>query len=166
MLNDISHLGSWDRVHLGLIKLYQGEVLGKLQVVQHTLFGSLFPFKSSTGGGETRAVMGAGGVMAGMAAPRPGMGPGMPMQGSAPWGPSGSATNATAASMANMAAPWAKPGRGAAPGVTVNANQSIFTRVHATRPVPMPAGSGTATESGQESGSAPTTASSDAPTNA
>eukprot|EP01006_Ploeotia_vitrea_P020359 TRINITY_DN52629_c0_g1_i1.p1 TRINITY_DN52629_c0_g1~~TRINITY_DN52629_c0_g1_i1.p1 ORF type:complete len:357 (+),score=-39.93 TRINITY_DN52629_c0_g1_i1:96-1166(+) len=42
MLNDISHLHSWDKVYTGLIKLYQGEVLNKLPVMQHTVFGKLF----------------------------------------------------------------------------------------------------------------------------
>ena len=42
MLNDISQLPSWGRVSRGLLRLYDGEVLTKLPVVQHFLFGSLF----------------------------------------------------------------------------------------------------------------------------
>jgi hypothetical protein len=44
MLYDISQtLPSWDKVARGLLRLYQGEVLDKRQVVQHFLFGRLFP---------------------------------------------------------------------------------------------------------------------------
>ena len=43
MLNDISNLDSWQRVAAGLIRMYEGEVLGKLPVVQHLRFGTLFP---------------------------------------------------------------------------------------------------------------------------
>lgn len=42
ILNDISELPSWSKVNEGLAKMYRGEVLGKLPVVQHFLFGSLF----------------------------------------------------------------------------------------------------------------------------
>lgn len=41
-LNDISQLGSWRSVAAGLLRMYEGEVLGKLPVVQHLEFGSLF----------------------------------------------------------------------------------------------------------------------------
>ena len=45
MLNDISSLDSWARVATGLLRMYEGEVLGKLPVVQHLLFGTLIlPF--------------------------------------------------------------------------------------------------------------------------
>lgn len=43
MLNDISCLPSWEKVTNGLLKLYEGEVLKKLPVVQHFLFGALYP---------------------------------------------------------------------------------------------------------------------------
>mmetsp|Transcript_435 Transcript_435/g.621 ORF Transcript_435/g.621 Transcript_435/m.621 type:complete len:470 (+) Transcript_435:236-1645(+) len=42
MLDDISHLPSWGRVSRGLLRLYDGEVLVKLPVVQHFIFGTLF----------------------------------------------------------------------------------------------------------------------------
>jgi Phosphotyrosyl phosphate activator (PTPA) protein len=43
MLNDISHIATWYKISSGLIKLYEGEVLSKLPVVQHLIFGALFP---------------------------------------------------------------------------------------------------------------------------
>ena len=42
MLNDISHLPTWTKVSNGLLKLYEGEVLDKRQVVQHFCFGNIF----------------------------------------------------------------------------------------------------------------------------
>ena len=42
MLNDISHLGNWSKVSSGLLRLYEGEVLDKLPVVQHFVFGKIF----------------------------------------------------------------------------------------------------------------------------
>lgn len=41
MLNDISFLPDWVRVTTGLIRLFQGEVLGKFPVVQHLPFGMI-----------------------------------------------------------------------------------------------------------------------------
>jgi Phosphotyrosyl phosphate activator (PTPA) protein len=44
MLYDISQtLPSWNKVARGLLRLYQGEVLDKRQVVQHFVFSKLFP---------------------------------------------------------------------------------------------------------------------------
>mmetsp|Transcript_30322 Transcript_30322/g.50378 ORF Transcript_30322/g.50378 Transcript_30322/m.50378 type:complete len:409 (-) Transcript_30322:1963-3189(-) len=44
MLYDISQtLPSWDKVSRGLLRLYQGEVLDKRQVVQHFVFSKFFP---------------------------------------------------------------------------------------------------------------------------
>jgi len=42
MLNDVSHLPSWEKVSAGLLRLYEGEVLDKLPVVQHFKFGNIF----------------------------------------------------------------------------------------------------------------------------
>ena len=46
MLNDISALGSWRTVGQGLARMYEGEVLGKLPVVQHLPFGTILPWPS------------------------------------------------------------------------------------------------------------------------
>ncbi|CAM9453250.1 unnamed protein product [Ectocarpus fasciculatus] len=43
MLNDISQLPSWKKVNTGMQRLYEGDVLGKMPVIQHFLFGSLLP---------------------------------------------------------------------------------------------------------------------------
>ena len=43
MLNDISNLNGWPKVSSGLLRLYEGEVLKKRPVVQHFVFGKLFP---------------------------------------------------------------------------------------------------------------------------
>jgi hypothetical protein len=43
MLNDISNIPEWARICSGLMRLFQGEVLGKLPVIQHVVFGSLLP---------------------------------------------------------------------------------------------------------------------------
>jgi hypothetical protein len=42
MLNDISSMGNWTKVSSGLLRLYEGEVLDKLPVVQHFVFGKIF----------------------------------------------------------------------------------------------------------------------------
>ncbi|KAI8341741.1 hypothetical protein BC941DRAFT_335073, partial [Chlamydoabsidia padenii] len=44
MLYDISGLQRWNKVNIGMAKMYEAEVLKKVPVVQHFPFGNLFPF--------------------------------------------------------------------------------------------------------------------------
>lgn len=52
LLNDISGVRTWSKVNQGLFKMYQVEVLGKLPIMQHIHFGTLFPWTAASSHSE------------------------------------------------------------------------------------------------------------------
>lgn len=45
ILFNVSGVETWEKTHIGMIKMYIGEVLTKRNIVQHLLFTPLFPFE-------------------------------------------------------------------------------------------------------------------------
>ena len=44
LISPVLQVKTWDKVNSGMIKMYLAEVLGKLPVIQHFLFGSILPY--------------------------------------------------------------------------------------------------------------------------
>jgi serine/threonine-protein phosphatase 2A activator len=46
MLNDISAVPAWEKVSAGMVKMFKAEVLQKLPVMKHFLFGTVITLDS------------------------------------------------------------------------------------------------------------------------
>lgn len=92
MLHSVSELGDWKAVKNGMHKLYLGEVLNKLPVVQHVVFGRLFA-ASWTPSVHASPVAG---------------GPGVTVPPSATSNSQGGVPTLPPAHLEDMRAPWAK----------------------------------------------------------
>jgi serine/threonine-protein phosphatase 2A activator len=52
MLDDISGVRAWSKVNSGMLKMFRGEVVSKLPILQHFLFGRALAFKARSGAGD------------------------------------------------------------------------------------------------------------------
>jgi serine/threonine-protein phosphatase 2A activator len=43
-LNNIAGVIHWEKINGGMFKMYEVEVLGKVPIIQHFMFGSIFAF--------------------------------------------------------------------------------------------------------------------------